>query len=148
GADPISFAILSGQPSTGVSLMQIVPALDEGPLLAFGEYQLPPDITTPKLTEHLINFSHLMLKDAIPKYLEDEKSGQPQSVTGRKVSYPRKLTKQDGELDFAKPAEQLEREVRAFAGWPRSRTRLGNTDIVVTQAHVAPGHGTPGKLWL
>ena len=152
GADPISFAILSGQESTGVSLMQLTPKLDEGPLLAYGEYQLPPSVTTPELTEHLINFSHLMLKDVIPKYLKDNaaeaaKPGQPQSVSGRAVSYSRKLTKEDGELDFAKPADQLEREVRAYAGWPRSRTTIGNIDVVITRAHVAKGCGTPGKLW-
>jgi len=147
GADPISFAILSGQKSTGVSLMQLVPKLDEGPLLAYGEYELPANITAPELTEHLINFSHLMLKEAVPKYLNDKKPGQPQSVTGRQVSYSRKLTKADGELDFTKPAEQLEREVRAFLGWPRSRTRLGGVGIVVTQAHVEPGQGDPGKVW-
>ena len=148
GADPISFAILSGQPQTGVSLMQVVPALDEGPLLAYGTYDLPPAITTPELTEHLINFSHLLLQRTIPQYLSDKKPGQPQSVTGRPVSYSRKLTKTDGLIDWHKPAAELEREVRAYAGWPRSRTRLGKTDVIVTKAHVAEGTGQPGELWL
>src|SRR5690606_11851502 len=43
GADPITFAILSGQPTTGVSLMRIVEAMDEGPLLSFSEVPIDPD---------------------------------------------------------------------------------------------------------
>ena len=146
GADPISFAILSGQKTTGVSLMRIVEAMDEGPLLAYGEYELPADIDTPLLTTHLINFSHRMLVDALPKYIESGLT-HPQSVTGREVSYSRKLTKDDGILDFMKPAKQLEREVRAYADWPRSRTNLGEIDVVITKARVQIGNGSPGSLW-
>jgi methionyl-tRNA formyltransferase len=147
GADPISFAILSGQSSTGVSLMRIVEAMDEGPLLAYGEYELPADIDTPLLTEHLINFSHKMLADMLPKYLEGSITPAPQTVTGRTVSYSRKLTKEDSILDFMKPAEQLESEIRAFAVWPRSRTSLGEVDVIITRAHVKKGAGTAGNLW-
>lgn len=147
GADPISFAILSGQEQTGVSLMQLVEGLDEGPLLAYGTYDLPPDITAPELTEHLINFSHMMLQRAIPKYLTDQKPGSPQDITGRPVSYSRKLTKADGLIDWQKPAIQIEREIRAYLEWPRSRTALGETKVVITKAHVIAGSGKPGTIW-
>ena len=143
GADPITFAILNGQATTGVSLMQLVAAMDEGPLLAYGEYDLPPDITTPELTEHLINFSHMLLQRTIPKYLADGKPGEPQSVTGRAVSYSRKLTKADSLLDWHKPAAQLEREIRAFLDWPKSRATLGDTPVIITHAHAVPA-STPG----
>jgi methionyl-tRNA formyltransferase len=146
GADPISFSILSGQPQTGVSLMQVIEALDEGPLLAYGVYDLPPDITTPVLTEHLINFSNMLLQRTIPTYFADQKPGEPQDVTGRPVSYSHKLTKKDGLIDWHKPASQLEREVRAFLGWPRSQTKLYSKDVVVTKAHIADGSGKPGTL--
>ncbi len=147
GADPISFAILSGQKQTGVSLMQLVEGLDEGPLLAYGTYDPPPDITTPELTGHLINFSHLLLQRTIPKYLADQKSGTPQDITGRPVSYSRKLTKEDGIIDWQKPAVQIEREIRAYLDWPRSRTTLGKTKVVITKAHVIDGSGKPGTVW-
>ncbi len=146
GADPITFAVLSGQASTGVSLMLLVVGMDEGPLLAYGEYELPPDITTPLLTQHLINFSHALLRDVMPKYIAGEMTPAPQTVTGRAVSYSRKLTKEDGLLDWHKPAAILEREVRAFIGWPRSRTTLGRIDVVITAAHIGDGSGTPGQV--
>lgn len=144
GADPITFSILSGQKSTGVSLMLLVEKMDEGPLLAFGEFKLPTDITTPTLTEHLINFSYQMLVNEIPKYIAGAKP-LPQSVTGRKVSYSRKLTKQDGVIDWDKSASRIEREIRAFAGWPKSKTKLANKDVIITEAKAVSSIGLNQK---
>lgn len=150
GADPITFAVLSGQKQTGVSLQLITTGLDEGNLLSYQAYELPPGITTPELTEDLISLSHSLLLAAIPQQFESPSKGKPQSVTGRAVSYSRKLTKQDGVLDWQKTAVELEREIRAYAGWPRSRTRLGSVDVVVTASHVETSgeSQTAGTLWL
>lgn len=138
GADPISFSILSGQAQTGVSLMLLVEAMDEGPLLGYGEYDLPPDITTPQLTDYLIKLSDALLRHDLPRHLAGEtKGGVSQSITGRETSYSRKLSKADGVLDFTKPAIQLEREIRAYAEWPKSRTMVGGRDVIVTGSHVA-----------
>ena len=68
GADPINFAILSGQQETGVSLMLLVEAMDEGPLLIYSTYKLPPDITSIELTQNLIHISNDMLRHTIPEY--------------------------------------------------------------------------------
>ncbi len=146
GADPITFAILSGQKQTGVSLMLLVEKMDEGPLLAFGEYELPADITTPLLTTHLIQLSDVLLKAEVPNYLAGRRKGAPQSITGRKVSYSRKLTKADGVIEWTKPAEQLEREIRAFMEWPRSHTKLGGKEVIITKARVVPASGTAGTI--
>ncbi len=147
GADPITFAILSGQAETGVSLMLLVEAMDEGPLLGYGEQVLTPEITTPELTERLIQLSDALLRHSVPRHLAGETKGGAQSVTGREVSYSRKLSKDDGMLDFGKPAVELEREIRAFIGWPKSRTSLGGKDVIVTKAHIAaspPPESVPG----
>jgi methionyl-tRNA formyltransferase len=143
GADPISFSVLSGQPSTGVSLMLLVEKMDEGPLIGYGEYDLPATITTPELTDDLIQLSNGLLKRCLPLYIDGNIQPQPQSVTGRQVSYSRKLTKADGVLDFSKPAAVLEREIRAFAEWPKSRTTLAGKDVVVTAAHVSEVESVP-----
>jgi methionyl-tRNA formyltransferase len=145
GADPISFAILNGDKETGVSLMTIVPALDEGPLLAQQGLQIAPDATTPSLTDELIALSDKMLTDTLPRYIDGQIQPYPQPTEG--VSYSRKLEKSDSQLHFNKPASVLEREIRAFAGWPRSRAKLGTTEVVITKAHVTDGTGTPGEIW-
>lgn len=154
GADPITFSILSGQSKTGVSLMLLVEAMDEGPLLAVGEYDLPKDITTPKLTDDLVSLSYALLRDTLPKYIAGEIKSASQEKVASAVgyspipSYSRKLSKEDGILDWNKPAEQLEREIRAYAEWPKSRCVLGGHAVIVTKAHVEAGEGAPGELWL
>lgn len=140
GADPITFSILSGQKKTGVSLMLLTAAMDEGPLLAQSVYELSEKTTTPELTNDLIELSYKMLHEIVPLYLNGKIDPMPQSYATLAESlaptYSRKLTKDDSILDWDKPAEALEREIRAFAGWPKSRTRIANKDVVITQASV------------
>lgn len=139
GADPITFAVLSGQRQTGISLMRIVAAMDEGPLLAQATFDVPTDITTPELTSALIELSDKTLQAILPLYIAGEielASQEAVALPGHNTaSYSRKLSKQDGVLDFNKSAVQLEREVRAFIEWPKSRTTLAGKDITVTTAH-------------
>ncbi len=136
GADPITFAILSGKKTTGVSVMQLVVAMDEGDLLGFKELEIKNNETEPTLTSKLIELSDSLLKQLIPGYLSGSLKPKPQSTTGRKVSYSRKLAKQDGVLDFTKSAMQLEREIRAFITWPKSRTEIAGKDVIVLKASV------------
>lgn len=137
GADPITFAVLSGQKQTGVSLMRLVEKMDEGPLLAYAEYDMPADITTPKLTDELIGVSHALLVETVPKYLSDQLELVSQTVTGREVSYSHKLKKEDGVIDWDKPVAVLEREIRAYAGWPKSQAKIHGRDVIITKSRVA-----------
>ncbi len=148
GADPINFAILSGQKTTGVSLMLLVEAMDEGPLLLYSTYEIPANVDSPTLTHDLIHISHDMLKNTLPQYIQGSVTLASQSRTKREISYSRKLTKADGTLDFNnKTAKQLEAEVRAFIQWPKSRTQLAGKDVVVTRASVDEDNsGTPGTI--
>jgi len=152
GADPITFAILSGQRQTGVSLMLLVEKMDEGPLLAVGVHELTNDTNTPELTDKLIDLSFGLLKAELPRYMEGKAKLVTQEEIGRllpnyptKPSYSRKLTKDDGILNPTKPAEQLEREVRAFIEWPKSRTTIAGKDVIITHAHVAGYEIHPAK---
>ena len=135
GADPITFSILSGQETTGVSLMLLVEKMDEGPLIAYGEHKINMGTTTPQLTEDLINLSDALLKYELLRYIKDSQTIMPQTVTGRNVSYSRKLTKEDGRIDWSKPATQLEREINAFIEWPKSYTKLGGIEVIITESH-------------
>lgn len=138
GADPISFAILSGQPKTGVSLMLINDKMDEGPILAQAELPLESDIATPQLTDQLIELSNSMLGEILPLYTGGQLQAVPQQqLSSRAASYSRKLTKADGQLDWHKPAEDLEREIRAFADWPKSHTTIAGKEVIITAGHLA-----------
>jgi methionyl-tRNA formyltransferase len=150
GADPITFSILSGQKTTGVSLMLLVEAMDEGPLLAQAPYDIPEGTATPELTATLIELSAWSLREIIPLYLQNKTTPAPQeSVSSTEVSYSRKLTKEDGVLDWNKPAELLEREVRAFIEWPKSRTTIAGLDVVILSTKVVNKQIEPcGKFWV
>lgn len=142
GADPISFAILNGDETTGVSLMLIVEQMDAGPLLAQATYKMPNAVTTPELTNSLVQVSHHLLCETLPKYLTDTLKPYPQVHDG--VSYSRKLTKADGQVDWTKSAHEIEREVRAFIEWPKSHTRVADIDITIISAHIVDLTDTPG----
>lgn len=136
GADPITFSILSGQEKTGVSLMVIEPTLDTGKLITQKVLHIDPDDTTPTLTNKLVALSNELLAEYLPRYIDGEITPKNQPHPDR-VSFSRKLTKEDSMLDPKKPAPELEREVRAFIGWPKSRIELFGHLVVVTKAHVS-----------
>ncbi len=137
GADPITFAILSGQTKTGVSLMLIEPTLDTGKLLVQKSLPIQPDDTIHSLTNRLVEFSNELLIEYLPRYMAGEIRPLRQSHPDR-ATYSRLLTKQDGIIDWTKPAEVIEREIRAFAGWPGSRTTLAGKDVIITKAYATP----------
>ncbi len=143
GADPISFAILSGQPKTGVSLMLINEELDEGNLIAQQSLRIDSKVTTPDLTNQLVGLSNAMLLKNIPAYVSGQLQPYTQGLT-QTPTYSRKLTKQDGVIDWSKPAVQIEREVRAYSGWPRSRASLGKYDVIISDAVVVDNSGIAG----
>ena len=149
GADPITFSILSGQEVTGVSLMLLTAGMDEGPIIGYGEqpmdkFEEPP--TTPILTDRLIKLSHTLLQRYLPLVLSGTATSTPQDITGRSISYSRKLTKEDGILHWSKPADVLEREIRAFIEWPKSKAKLGDVSVIITKVHVVDESGTPGTI--
>jgi methionyl-tRNA formyltransferase len=144
GADPITFSILAGRPETaGVSLMVINEKLDEGDLIAQEPFDLPPPITTPELTDALVALSNTMLIEKLPLYMAGGIKPYPQPDIP--ATYSRKLTKEDGIVDTSKPADQLEREIRAFAGWPKSKLNIFGHNPVIKKARVAQ-HSTDGTL--
>lgn len=136
GADPITFSILSGQPKTGVSLMLIDEGMDTGKLIAQRSLQINQSATSQTLTEKLIELSGDMLVSYLPKYITGEIKplAQPHKEC---ATYSKKLVKFDGIIDLSKPAIQLEREIRAYIGWPKSTTVIAGKQVIITSAHVS-----------
>lgn len=142
GADPITFAILSGQPVTGVSLMSINAAMDEGQLLTTGELEIDSDDTSSMLTTRLIELSNTLLRQCLPKLLDGtlklyEQIGSP--------TYSRKLAKADGIVDWTKSAEDIEREIRGFYEWPKSTAKIGAYTLLIRSVDVVFATATPGS---
>jgi methionyl-tRNA formyltransferase len=136
GAAPISAAILAGDPVTGVTLMRMEAGLDTGPMLGTQSESILPDDTTESLTLRLAGVGAELAVSLLPAYGRGELEPVPQPTTGATLTRP--LTKADGWLDWAQPAAQLERSVRAFWPWPRAWTTYGGTTLQVHQASVVP----------
>lgn len=145
GADPISFAILQGDEKTGVSLMVIDAGLDTGKLITQKVMKIEAGDTVSTLTAKLIDLSNLLLVEYLPKYITGDIKPHKQPHPDR-ATHSRKLAKKDGNIDWAKPADVIEREIRAFIEWPKSRTTIGSTEVIITQAHVIEGSGKPGTV--
>ncbi len=134
GADPITFTVLSGQIKTGVSLMLIDSGLDTGKVITRKSLRINPDETGSSLTQKLINLSNHLLSSYLPLYLNGQIKPKKQPHPDR-ATYSRKINKSDGEIDWKKPASQIERQIRAFDLWPKSYTNLNNKRVIITKAH-------------
>jgi methionyl-tRNA formyltransferase len=145
GPIPIESVILGGETKTGVSIMQLVKEMDAGPVYGHAELELQGDETKQALADQLVEIGGQMIVELLPGILDGSLVAVPQ--TEENATYDELISKADSLLDFTKPAVRLEREVRAFLEWPKSRTKIGEKDVVVTKAHVIDGNGKPGELW-
>ena len=145
GPTPVESVILDGSIKTGVSVMQLVKAMDAGPIYAQSEIMLTGRETKQELADSLLEVSSAMLLEILPGILSGAIVAMPQDDTV--ATYDKLITKEGAVLDWQKPAEVLEREVRAYLEWPKSQTTLNGLPVTITSAHVDSGTGTPGTLW-
>jgi len=146
GSTPIESVILEGASETGVSLMKLVPQMDAGPVYVQDHLLLNGDETKELLATKLSEMGANLLRVHLPAILGG--SLEPTAQDESRATTDQQMSKADAELDFQKPAEQLAREVRAYAGWPRSRCMIGTQEVIVTAAHVGIGVGAAGAVHL
>ena len=137
GAAPIARAILAGDVETGVTLMEGTAGLDEGPILAQERTPIGEAESAGDLTRRLAVLGAGLLERELPRYIAGELSGSPQDAS--LATAAPKLTSREGELDFAKPADELARRVRAFTPEPGVWTTFRGDRLVVVGATVSGG---------
>ena len=116
GAAPINATILHGDEETGVTIMKMDAGLDTGPILSQRSTRIEPDETAGSLFETLSQLGADLLLETLPGYLSGEIEPSPQPDEG--ATYAPMLKKEEGFLDFSRPAEELARKVRAYNPWP------------------------------
>jgi methionyl-tRNA formyltransferase len=116
GAAPVAAAIIAGDAETGITLMRMDAGLDTGPMLAQATVPIAPDDTTETLTDRLALIGGRLLAEKLPLYLTGRLKAEQQNEA--EATYAPQLKKDDGRLDFTRPAAELERRVRAFQPWP------------------------------
>lgn len=148
GAAPIQWAILNGDSETGVTLMRINEQLDAGDMLAQSVIPIHPTETAQELHDRLAQLGAELLKNTLPTYLRGECPARPQPAEG--VSYARKITKSDGQLDWTSPALHLFNRVRAFTPWPGTFTYVTHQPrpflLKIVTARRAQGAAPPGTV--
>lgn len=146
GPTPVEQAIIDGAAKTGVSLMQVVAGMDTGPLFTYKTVHLTGRETKQELAVVLNNLGAQMLVNALPKILSGELKPKAQPHPDR-ATYSRKISKLDGLISWNKTAEVLEREVRAYMGWPGSYTQLAGKKVTITQVSIIEKSGEPGEVF-
>jgi methionyl-tRNA formyltransferase len=147
GAAPIQRAILAGDAESGVDLMQMEAGLDTGPVLLERRTPIGPDDTGGSLHDRLSALGADVLAEGLRRVLAGETliaTAQPESG----VTYAHKLDKAEAQLDFLRPASELERQVRAFDPWPVAEGELAGERVRVWAAKAvdAPAGAVPGTV--
>lgn len=145
GASPIESALLAGDRSTGISLMRLETGLDTGPVYARHELKLGGHETRPELYDRLAALGAELLVQQLPAIILGQL--KPVAQNDAKVTTCGLITKADGLIDWTKPAISLERQIRAYLGWPGSVTEISGRTVTVTAAHIGLSHGklAPGR---
>ena len=143
GAAPIQTAILAGDMETGVTIMKMDPGIDTGPILSQRATPIRPGDTSGTLFERLSTLGADLLLETLPQYLAGEIHPQPQPEEG--ATYASMLKKEDGRLDWTRPAQQLARRVRAFNPWPGAFFEWHEGALKVLGAHTAEARADPGQ---
>ena len=147
GAAPIQRAILAGDTESGVDLMQMEAGLDTGPVLLQRRTPIAIDETGGSLHDRLSLLGADVLAEGLRRTVAGESlAATPQSEDG--VTYAHKLDKAEARLDVARPAAELERQVRAFNPWPVAEAEVLDEPLRIWAAHaIDRDHGAaPGAV--
>ena len=141
GAAPIQRAILADDSVTGVTIMRMEEGLDTGPMLATARVPVE-DKTSGELHAELAEIGARLLVETIAQLAQLK--AEPQPDLG--ATYAAKIDKSEARIDWAKPAELIEREVRAFAPFPGSWFELDGERIKVLRARTIGVNGAEGTV--
>lgn len=143
GTTPVETAILQGLPETGVSLMELTAEMDAGPVYAQKTVGLTGAETKPQLAEQLLQVGSVLLAEKLAAILDGSLKPKPQNES--EAEYTKLISKEDGQVDFGQPAEVIERQIRAYLGWPKSRAKVHGHEVIITKGRLASGP-TDGDL--
>lgn len=148
GAAPIQWAILDGEEETGVSIMKMTAGLDTGDVLSQRATKIGIDETAAQLHDRLAVLGAELLVETLPAYIAGAIVLQPQDPAA--ATYARKITKEDGRLDWHQPARALRNRIRAFTPWPGAYIELTGSArprlLKIWRASIEPAQGVPGTV--
>ncbi|MGA4633499.1 methionyl-tRNA formyltransferase [Pseudomonas solani] len=144
GAAPIQRAVQAGDAESGVTVMQMEAGLDTGPMLLKVVTPITADDTGGSLHDRLAALGPQAVVQAIGQLAAGTLVGEVQDDA--LATYAHKLNKDEARIDWSRPADELERLVRAFNPWPICHSTLGGEPLKVLAAQLGEGQGQPGQI--
>ena len=145
GGAPIHYAIWKGDQETGVSLMQMVPAMDAGPILAQAKASIDDQVTVAEMFDRLADLGAELLIDKLPALFAGDLQAVPQDED--QATYAPNIKKAEERIDWTEPAQAIHNKIRAFNSWPGAyalyedqRWKFWRTEVLADQTtDQAPG---------
>lgn len=145
GAAPVHRAVINGEVETGVTIMQVVDALDAGDMLARSVRAIGSDETSDVVEKALAEEGARLLLDVVERMDSGTVQAVPQDASAS--TYAARLTKAEGQINWTLPASQIHNRVRGLYPWPHAYSYLEGTRLIVLRTRVLDGgNGTPGTI--
>ncbi len=141
GAAPVHRAVIAGDTETGVTIMRVVRALDAGPMLAKAVRPIGADDTSEDVEGGLAAIGAGLLVATLDRLAAGPIQEAPQNDAD--ATYAHRLTKDDGQVDWTRPARELHNLIRGLHPWPHAFTFSGGARIILLRSRVVEGEAAP-----
>lgn len=146
GAAPVHRAVIAGDTETGVSIMRVVKALDAGPVFAIARRPIGPDETSADVEDALAGIGADLCAAVIDDLAAGAARETPQDDSA--ATYAPRLEKEEGIVQWSRPAATLHNLIRGLHPWPLARSELDGRRVLLLRSRVEPGDvdGEPGAI--
>lgn len=144
GAAPINKAIIDGDPMTGVTTMRMDAGLDTGAMLVKHSLPIQPNETAGELHDRLALLGREAMQETLARLCMGTLSPEPQN--DGLATYAPMLKKEDGQINWQLPAQQLHNLVRGLDPWPGAYSELQGEMLKINDSRMAEGQGEPGTV--
>lgn len=141
GAAPIHRAVAAGETETGISIMRVVKALDAGPVLDVARRPIGPDETSLEVEHDLAALGARLLVDTVDRIAAGRATETPQDPAA--ATYAARLTREDGIVDWTRPAADIHNLVRALHPWPHAFSFLHDRRVILLASDAGDAAARP-----
>ncbi len=142
GAAPIHRAIMAGDAKTGICIMQMEAGLDTGPVLLRAETPIGAEETTADLHDRLSALGAEKIVEALERLPKLQAEAQPEEG----VTYAAKIDKAEARVDWARPADEVDRLIRGLSPFPGAWALIGGERVKLLRSRLVEGRGAPGEV--
>jgi methionyl-tRNA formyltransferase len=136
GAAPIQRAVLAGDRETGVTIMRIVKELDAGAMFARVALPVGPDDTSEDVERELATRGGALLVEVVDRIAEGTAREEPQDDA--QATHAPKIAREEGAIDWRRPARAIHDQVRGLTPWPRAWTHADGARLILTRTAAEP----------